>query len=76
MVSGKIETSQPMGLLKKRVFLLDNGLKITIFKCSSDCLRMDRSGDDIDEMGSPNSIVKLSSGDLTNKRLFVTSREL
>ena len=66
-----------MGLFEKRAFLLDNGLKITLFECSSDCLRMDKSGNDVvNEMCSLNSIVKLSSGDLTNNRLFVMSREL
>jgi len=66
-----------MGLSEKRAFLLDNGLKITLFQCSPDCLRMDRSGDDVvDEICSLNSIVKLSSSDLSNKRLFITSREL
>jgi hypothetical protein len=77
MVPGKLETGYSMGLLEERTFLLDNGLKIILSQCPSDCLRMDRAGDDVvNEMGSLNSIVKLPSGDLASEGLFVSSREL
>ena len=66
-----------MGPLKKGAFLLGNGLKMILLQCISDSLRSDRTGDDgIDEIGGLDSIVKLSSGDLSNNRLLVMRREL
>src|SRR5277367_1168698 len=65
-----------MSLFEERAFLLDNGMKIILFQCSSDCLRIDRVGDDVvNVMGSLHSIVKSPSCDLANEGLFVTSRE-
>jgi hypothetical protein len=67
MVSGKLEMCHSMGLLEKRAFLLGNGLKMILLQCISDSLRSDRTGDDgIDKTGGLDSIVKLSSGDLSN----------
>jgi hypothetical protein len=66
-----------MGLFEERVFLLNNGLEIILFQCPSDCLRIHRVKDDVvNEMCGLNNIIKLSSCDLANKRLFVMSREL
>jgi hypothetical protein len=77
MVPGKLETSHSMGFLEQRVFLLGNGLKITLLQGISDSLRSNRAGDDVvNEIGSLDSIVKLSSSDLLNDRLLVTRREL
>jgi hypothetical protein len=76
MVSGKLEMSHLMGLLEQKAFL-GNGLKITLFQGISDSLRSDRAGDDVvNEIGSLDSIVKLSSSDLLNDRLLVMRREL
>ena len=55
--------------LEKRVLLLDNRAKATPLEYIPDCLGTDRVGkDEIDEIGSLNSIVKLSSSDLANNR--------
>ena len=48
-------------------FLLDNRAKVPFFGCISHCLGSDRRGKDvIDKTSSLNSIIKLSSGDLTD----------
>lgn len=66
-----------MKLFEKRAFLLDNRAKIVFLECISHCLGSDRRGDDVvNKMGGFNSIIKLSSGNLANDRLFVTSRKL
>jgi hypothetical protein len=50
---------------------------IVLFEYISDHLGGDRIGKDIvDEIGSLNSIVKLSSGDLVNDMLFIAREEL
>ena len=58
--------------LKKRVLLLDNRGKAICLEDIPDCLGTDRAGEDaVDEMGSLDSIVKLSSSDLANDGLFI-----
>jgi hypothetical protein len=67
MVSGKFEVLQSVGLLEKRAFFLDNRAKVILFECIPDCLGCDRIGKDVvDEMGGLHSIIKSSTGDLTN----------
>ena len=72
MVLGKLEMVLSMTPLEKRVLLLDNRGKSILFEDIPDCLGTDRVGEDaVNEMGSLNSIVKLSSGDLVKNGLFV-----
>ena len=53
--------------LERGVLLLDNRAKATLLEYIPDCLDTDRVGKDgINEIGSLNSIVKLSSGDLAD----------
>ena len=55
--------------LEKRVLLLDNRAKATLLEYIPNCLGIDTVGKDgINEIGSLNSIVKLSSSDLANDR--------
>ena len=66
-----------MDCLEKRSFLLDNRAKVVLLECISHCLRRDRRGEDVvDIMGGLDSIIKLSSGDLVDDRLFVMRGEL
>ena len=61
-----------MAPLEKRAFLLDNGVKSTLFEYIPDYLGTDRVGKDVvDKISSLNSIVKLPSDDLANDGLFV-----
>ena len=56
-----------MSLLEKRTFPLDNSMKIILFECVSDCLGCDRIRKNVvDKMGGLHSIIKSSTGDLTN----------
>ena len=65
-----------MGLFEQRAFLLDNNTEVVLFKCIPDCLGCDMVGNDVvNEVGSLDSIIKLPSSDLVNKRLLVTRRE-
>ena len=58
-------------------FLLDNREKVPFLGCISHCLGSDRRGKDvIDKMSSLNSIIKLSSGDLTDNWLCITRGKL
>ena len=51
----------------------DNSTKVILFECIPDCLGCDRIRKDVvDEMGGLHSIIKSSSGDLTNNRSLVT----
>jgi len=62
-----------MAPLEKRVFLLDNRARSSLFEYIPDCLGTDRVGKDVvDKIGSLNSIVKLPSDDLANDGLFVS----
>jgi len=66
-----------MTLLEEGDFFLDNRAEVVLLECISDCLGCDRVGEGVvDEMGSLDSIIKLSSGDLANNGLFVTIGEL
>ena len=66
-----------MTLLEEGAFFLDNRAEVVLLECISDCLECDRVGEGVfDEMGSLDSIIKLSSGDLSNNGLFVTIGEL
>ena len=77
MVPGKFEVVQSMSLLEKRTFPLDNSMKIILFECVSDCLGCDRIRKNVvDKMGGLHSIIKSSTGDLTNNWLLVTWRQL
>jgi len=50
---------------------------MTFLKHIPDCLRCDRVGDDvIDKVSGLNSIIKLSSDDLIDNRLFIIRRKL
>ena len=54
-----------MGLLEHRNFLLCTGVKSTLIQYISNCLRMNRVGDDrINELGGLNCIIKPSRIDL------------
>jgi len=54
-----------MSLFEKRTFLLNNRVKIVFLEHISDCLKCDRVGNDVvNEVGSLNSIINLSSSDL------------
>jgi len=65
MVFGKFEMGYLMLLFEERTFLLFNGAKIVFLEHISDCLRCDRVGNDVvNEVGSLNSIINLSSSDL------------
>ena len=76
MILGKVKVVLMMDCLEKRSFLLDNRAKVVLLEHISHCLRCNRRGEDVDVMGSLNSIIKLSSGDLTYDRLFVTREKL
>ena len=77
MIPGKVTAVLAMDYLEKRSFLLDNRAKVVLLECISHCLRCNRRGEDVvDVMCSLNSIIKLSSGDLTHNRLFVTRGKL
>ena len=66
-----------MGLFEQRAFLLDNSTEVVLFKCNPDCLRCDMVGMMLlhNEAGTLESIIKLPSSDLVNKRLLVMRRE-
>ena len=56
-----------MSLFEQWSFLLDNRVKVPFLECISHCLGSDKGGKDvIDKMSRLNSIIKLSSGDLTD----------
>ena len=67
-----------MTLLEEGALFLDNRVEVALLECISDCLGCDRVGEGVvvDEMGSLDSIIKLSSGDLANNGLFVIIEEL
>src|SRR5882724_10472207 len=66
-----------MTLLEEGAFFLDNRAEVVLLECISDFLGCDRVGEGVvDEMGSLDSIIKLSSGDLVNNGLFVMIGEL
>ena len=57
---------------KKRTFLLYNSLKIVLFECPSDSLRVDWLGNDgIYELGFLDCIINMSRGDLAGNRALV-----
>jgi len=65
-----------MLLFEQGTFLLDNSMKIVGLEYISDCLGCDRSRDNVvDKVSSLNSIIKLSSGDLSNNCLFISRRK-
>ena len=65
-----------MGLFEQRTFLLDNSTEVVLFKYIPDYLGYDMVGNDVvNEVSSLDSIIKLPSSDLANKRLLVTRRE-
>ena len=67
MLLSKLKTVLLMSLFEQWSFLLDNRAKVPFLECISHCLGSDRRGKDvIDKMSSLNSIIKLSSGYLTN----------
>jgi len=52
-------------------------VKFDFFKYISNCLGYDRVGDGIvDEVSSLNNIIKVSSNDLIDNRLFIIRRKL
>ena len=52
-------------------------MKFDLFKHISNCLEYDRVGDGIvDEVSSLNNIIKVSSDDLIDNRLFIIRRKL
>ena len=56
-----------ISLFEQWSFLLDNRAKVPFLECIHYCLGSDRRGKDvINKMSSLNSIIKLSSGDLTD----------
>ena len=62
---------------KKRTFPLYNSLKIVLFECPSDSLRVDWLGNDgIYELGCLDCIINMSRGDLAGNRVLVGFREL
>ena len=66
-----------MLLGKKRTFPLYNSLKIVLFECPSDSLRVDWSGNDgIYELDCLDCIINMSRGDLAGNRALVGFREL
>jgi len=66
-----------MTLLEEGAFFLGNRAEVVLLECISDCLGCDRVGEGVvDEMGSLDSIIKLSSGDLANNGLFAMIGEL
>ena len=65
-----------MGLFEQRAFILENSTEVMLPKYIPDCLGCDRVGNDVvNEVGSLDSIIKLPSSDLVNKRLLVMRRE-
>jgi hypothetical protein len=72
----KLEPSLPMCLLKHGDFLLCCRPKTSLLQCISNRLKINRVGESaVNELGSLNSIIKLSRSDLTNNGLFITSRK-
>ncbi len=66
-----------MHLFEQWVFLLCYRPKIILLECTSHCLGCDRRRNNIiNEIGSLNSIIKSSSSDLVQNRLFITRRKL
>ncbi len=64
-------------LLSKRHFFFNNKVKIIFLKHISDCLECDRVGGDIvNGFDNLNSIIKPSSGDLTNNKLLIIRKKL
>jgi len=60
-----------------KAFLFNNKAKIGFLKHISNCLKCDRVGNGIiNEVSGLNSIIKLSSDDLINNRLFIIGRKL
>ena len=64
-------------LSKKRTFPLYNSLKIVLFECPSDSLRVGWLGNDgIYELGCLDCIINMFRGDLVGNRVLVGFREL
>ena len=63
-----------MGFFEQGAFLLDKSIEVVLPKCIPDCLACERVGNDVNEIGSLDTIIKLPSSDLVNKRLLVTRK--
>jgi hypothetical protein len=66
-----------MCLFEEGTFLLNNRAKVIAFECISDCWWCDRRGEDIvNNLSGLDSIIKLSSSDLTNNGLLMETVSL
>ena len=76
MIMSRIELSLVMCLLKHGDFLLCCRPRTSLLQCISDSLRINRTSESVvNELGSLNSIIKLSRSDLTNYGLYIMSRK-
>jgi hypothetical protein len=65
-----------MNLFKERLFGFNNRAKVVFLESISDCLDRDRGGNDVvDIVSGLDSIIKLSSGDLSQYPLFIPGGE-
>ena len=77
MLLSKLKMVLLMSLFEQWLFLLDNRAKVPFLECISHCLGSDGKGKNvIDKMSSLNSIIKLSSSDLTDNWLCITRGKL